>query len=190
MRYKFFVFATILFFVGNSGNIFAFPAPPPWLSPSGVYSSEMPPSPQGFCNVPGRYDRNNDGKVDLIVLDRNGDGKPDYWATDRDFDGYFDDYQYDRNFDGKIDQWEYDTNHDGIPEKIFIDVDGDGRAELVADLNPYTKTYTWRGDLKEINASTGTLGATPKKVSEKGTSRPSKSKSKKKLAKGKAAFSE
>ena len=103
----------------------------------------------------GQFDRNGDGKIDLIITDRNGDGYPDYWATDRNFDGKFNDYQYDRNFDGKIDQWEYDLDLDGISDKIYVDADGDGKAELYALLNPINKTYTWYGNMstKQMSAS-------------------------------------
>lgn len=95
----------------------------------------------------GQFDRNADGKVDLIITDRNGDGRADYWATDRNFDGRFDDYQYDRNFNGSIDQWEYDLDGDGVSDKIYVDADGDGKAELYAILNPLNKTYTWYGNM-------------------------------------------
>lgn len=95
----------------------------------------------------GQFDRNGDGKIDLIICDRNGDGKPDYWATDRNFDGHFNDYQYDRNFDGRIDQWEYDLDLDGVSDKIYVDADGDGKAELYAIINPINKTYTWYGNM-------------------------------------------
>lgn len=106
-----------------------------------------------YLQKPGQYDRNGDGRVDLIVADRNGDGRADYWATDRNFDGRFNDYQYDRNFDGRIDQWEYDLDGDGISDKIYVDADGDGRAELYAMLNPITKTYTWYGNMNTAQAS-------------------------------------
>ena len=130
----------------------------------------------GFNNAPGRFDRNADGRIDLIVVDRNGDGSGDYWATDRNFDGLTDDYQYDRNFDGRIDQWEYDNDHDGIPEKIFIDGDGNGKSELYAELNPLTRAYTWYGDLQGVQAS----GEGPSKlVLKRG----------KRMARGKAADS-
>lgn len=99
----------------------------------------------GFAGAPGRYDRNADGRIDLIIIDRNGDGTGDYWATDRNFDGIIDDYQYDRNFDGKIDQWEYDYDGDGIADKIFVDADNDGRSEMYSEWNPVTRSYTWFG---------------------------------------------
>ncbi len=102
---------------------------------------------QSFVHKVGQYDRNCDGRVDLIVADRNGDGVPDYWAIDRDYDGRFDAYYYDRNFDGKIDQWEYDTNGDGISDTIYVDSNGDGKADLYAVLNPVTRTYTWYGNM-------------------------------------------
>jgi hypothetical protein len=102
---------------------------------------------RAFVHKVGQYDRNCDGRVDLIVADRNGDGIPDYWAIDRNFDGRFDEYHYDRNFDGKIDQWEYDTNNDGISDTIYVDSTGDGKADLYAVLNPVTRTYTWYGNM-------------------------------------------
>lgn len=98
----------------------------------------------------GQFDRNGDGKIDLIITDRNGDGVPDYWATDRNFDGHFNDYQYDRNFDGRIDQWEYDLDLDGVSDKIYVDADGDGKAELYAIINPINKTYTWYGNMSAV----------------------------------------
>lgn len=101
----------------------------------------------------GQYDRNADGRVDLIVGDRNGDGQGDYWATDRNFDARMDDYQYDRNFDGRIDQWEYDIDHDGISDKIYVDADRDGKAEMYATLNPITRTYTWYGNMNTTQGS-------------------------------------
>lgn len=115
----------------------------------------------------GQFDRNGDGKIDLIITDRNGDGIPDYWATDRNFDGCFNDYQYDRNFDGRIDQWEYDLDLDGVSDKIYVDADGDGKAELYAILNPINKTYTWYGNMSAVqkagsNASLPSM-YTPKK---------------------------
>ena len=100
-----------------------------------------------FAPDPGQYDRNLDGRIDLIIADRNGDGVPDYWATDRNYNGKFDDYQYDRNFDGKIDQWEYDIDGDGISDKIYVDTSANGKADLFAVLNPVTRTYTWYGNL-------------------------------------------
>ncbi|HNW33493.1 MAG TPA: hypothetical protein PKM25_01040 [Candidatus Ozemobacteraceae bacterium] len=103
----------------------------------------------------GRYDRNADGRVDLIVADRNGDGRGDYWATDRNFDGMIDDYQYDRNFDGRIDQWEYDLNYDGVSDKIYVDANGDGRPDMYAGLNPGSQTYTWYGNLSGVQAAGG-----------------------------------
>jgi len=105
-----------------------------------------------YLQTAGQYDRNGDGRVDLIIADRNGDGRADYWATDRNFDGRFNDYQYDRNFDGRIDQWEYDLDGDGISDKIYVDADGDGRAELYAMLNPITRTYTWYGNMNTAQA--------------------------------------
>lgn len=106
-----------------------------------------------YMQSAGQYDRNGDGRVDLIVADRNGDGRADYWATDRNFDGRFNDYQYDRNFDGRIDQWEYDLDIDGVSDKIYVDADNDGRAELYAMLNPITRTYTWYGNMTNVAAS-------------------------------------
>ncbi len=101
----------------------------------------------------GQFDRNADGRIDLIIADRNGDGKGDYWATDRNFDGRIDDYQYDRNLDGRIDQWEYDIDHDGVSDKIYVDADGDGKAEMYASLNPITRTYTWYGNMNSIQGA-------------------------------------
>lgn len=108
---------------------------------------------QGMMSRPGKYDRNGDGRVDLIVADRNGDGRADYWATDRNHNGVIDDYQYDRNHDGRIDQWEYDTTGNGVPDRIYVDSNGDGRANMYAVLNPVTRTYTWYGDMSTISAS-------------------------------------
>lgn len=126
-------------------------------------------------NIPGRYDRNADGIADLIIVDRNGDGIGDYWGTDRNFNGFFDDYQYDRNFDGKIDQWEYDTNYDGISDMIYVDSHGDGKPDLFGELNPVTRTYTWYGDLKNLQAGSKMALS---------SARPAK------LSQGRAAFSE
>jgi len=106
-----------------------------------------------YLQTAGQYDRNGDGRVDLIIADRSGDGRADYWATDRNFDGRFNDYQYDRNFDGRIDQWEYDLDSDGISDKIYVDADSDGRAELYAMLNPITRTYTWYGNMNTAQGS-------------------------------------
>jgi hypothetical protein len=119
-------------------------------------SSMNPDSAYAFAGPitsPGRYDRNADGRVDLIVVDRNGDGIADYWATDRNFDGKFDDYPYDRNFNARIDQWEYDIDNDGISDKIYVDANNDGQAEMYATLNPITRTYTWFGDVNTTHAS-------------------------------------
>ncbi|MBU1105938.1 MAG: hypothetical protein KKB51_04645 [Candidatus Riflebacteria bacterium] len=106
-----------------------------------------------YLQTAGQYDRNGDGRVDLIIADRNGDSRADYWATDRNFDAKFNDYQYDRNFDGRIDQWEYDLSGNGISDKIYVDADGDGSAELYAMLNPITRTYTWYGNMNSVQAS-------------------------------------
>jgi hypothetical protein len=107
----------------------------------------------GPIQAAGQFDRNADGRVDLIVADRNADCRGDYWATDRNFDGRIDDFQYDRNFDGRIDQWEYDIDHDGISDKIYVDADRDGKAEMYATLNPITRTYTWYGNVAATQAS-------------------------------------
>lgn len=106
-----------------------------------------------YNEAPGRFDRNADGRVDLVIADRNNDGRGDYWATDRNFDGFFDDYQYDRNFDGRIDQWEYDQDYDGVSDKIYVDADGNGKPEMYADLNPINKTYTWYGNMSGTQAA-------------------------------------
>jgi hypothetical protein len=119
----------------------------PSMNPDRAYAFSEP------INAAGQYDRNADGRVDLIVADRNGDGRADYWATDRNFDGRFNDYQYDRNFDGRINQWEYDIDNDGISDKIYVDADLDGQAELYATLNPITRTYTWYGNVDSAQAS-------------------------------------
>ncbi len=108
---------------------------------------------RNFLQTPGQYDRNGDGRVDLIISDRNGDGSADYWATDRNFDGKFNDYQYDRNFDGRIDQWEYDLDGDSVSDKIYVDSNNDGKANLYAMLNPITRTYTWYGNMNYSQAA-------------------------------------
>ncbi len=112
-----------------------------------VISSTSPDTDYGsrFVNSAGRFDRNADGRVDLIVMDRNNDRSADYWATDRNYDGMIDDFQYDRNFNGQIDQWEYDYDGDGIPDKIYVDANGDGRAEMYSEWNPVNRTYIWYG---------------------------------------------
>ncbi|HNV71680.1 MAG TPA: hypothetical protein PKO06_18390 [Candidatus Ozemobacteraceae bacterium] len=122
----------------------------------------------GFNTTSGKFDRNADGKIDLIVVDRNADGRGDYWATDRNFDGLIDDYQYDRNFDGRIDQWEYDTFHNGVPEKIYVDSNGSGRPDMYAVLNPYTRTYTWYGNLKALSGSGFSSGIRPRRGLNRG----------------------
>jgi len=144
----------------STGNDVGYYAPPSWLSAPTMVAN--PNLGYGFSNhltTPGRFDRNADGRIDLIIVDRNGDGRGDYWATDRDFDGLTDDYQYDRNFDGRVDQWEYDQDHDTMPEKIYIDGDGNGKSELYAELNPQTRTYTWHGNLSGVYASGGSGSA-------------------------------
>ena len=121
-------------------------------------STSNPDAAYGFARyneVPGRFDRNADGRVDLVIADRNGDGRGDYWATDRNFDGNFDDYQYDRNFDSKIDQWEYDVDFDGVSDKIYVDGDGNGQPEMYANLNPLNRTYTWYGNMSGTQAAGG-----------------------------------
>ncbi len=126
----------------------------PWASyPTESSNPDAAYAATKFNEVPGRYDRNADGRVDLVIADRNGDGRGDYWATDRNFDGFFDDYQYDRNFDGRIDQWEYDLDYDGVSDKIYVDADGDGKPEMYADLNPINKTYTWYGNMRGAQAA-------------------------------------
>jgi len=131
-----------------------FPKNPSWTSsPTLTSNPNSTYAFAGFNSVPGRFDRNADGRIDLIIADRNSDGKGDYWATDRNFDGLIDDYQYDRNLDGKIDQWEYDLDLDGVSDKIYVDANGDGIPEMYADLNPVSKTYTWYGNMKGIQAA-------------------------------------
>jgi len=175
------VITVLLIFIG--GICLASQNPGGFLSPS----SDENPLESGsidcdagygqFNEMPGRFDRNADGRIDLIVTDRNVDSKGDYWATDRNFDGITDDYQYDRNFDGRIDQWEYDYDGDGIPDKIFVDADGDGRSEMYSEWNPVTRTYAWFGK----SGNSGSPG-----TSSSGRSiRP-----KRRLAKGRAAYSE
>lgn len=138
-------------FAATAAGQFQLPA---WVSAPQSGTKSTLEQDQAFHNLaPGRYDRNNDGRIDLIVVDRNGDGRADYWATDRDFDGLIDDYQYDRNFDGKVDQWEYDLDHDGVSDKIYVDANNDGKPDMYAELNPFTKSYTWYGDLKDIHGS-------------------------------------
>ncbi|MBF0498784.1 MAG: hypothetical protein HQM09_01515 [Candidatus Riflebacteria bacterium] len=173
-----------VFFIRLSMVIFAQGFTGPGSDSGGFYPHASPATGAGldygstqFNSVPGRYDRNGDGRIDLIIVDRNGDGIGDYWATDRDFDGLTDDYQYDRNFDGKVDQWEYDADHDGVPEKIYIDTDGNGKADLFAELNPLTKTYSWYGNLESVAAAGGS------------TFGPLTIKPVRKLARGKAANS-
>ena len=135
-------------------NTLVFPNNPSWSSSPLLTSN--PNSTYAFAefnSIPGKFDRNADGRIDLIIADRNRDSKGDYWATDRNFDGLIDDYQYDRNLDGKIDQWEYDLDLDGVSDKIYVDANGDGKPEMYADLNPLNKTYTWYGDMKGVQAS-------------------------------------
>ena len=141
--------ATALF----AGQLTEITAENGWRSLSQI--SMSPDTAYAFSSrrASGQYDRNSDGRVDLVVADRNRDGMPDYWATDRNFDGRVDDYQYDRNLDGRIDQWEYDVDHDGVSDKIYVDANGDGRAEMYATLNPITRTYTWYGNMTNIQAS-------------------------------------
>ena len=117
------------------------------MSPDTAYAHS------GQIRSAGKFDRNADGKIDLVIADRNVDGKADYWATDRNFDGRTDDFQYDRDFDGRIDQWEYDIDHDGVSDKIYVDSDKDGKAEMYATLNPITRTYTWYGNVKSSQAA-------------------------------------
>lgn len=124
-----------------------------------------------FVSSAGKFDRNADGRMDLVVTDRNVDARADYWATDRNFDGIIDDYQYDRNFDGRVDQWEYDYDGDGMPDKIYVDASSDGVADMYAEFNPVTRTYVWLGG-------------------EGNRMNMGKIRSKKRLAKGRAAFSE
>lgn len=137
-----------------------------WESLSrGSMSPDMAYAHSGPIQAAGKFDRNADGRVDLVVADRNGDGRGDYWATDRNFDGRTDDFQYDRNFDGRIDQWEYDIDHDGISDKIYVDADRDGKAEMYATMNPITRTYTWYGNVSTTQAS-GQLAFPPLSTSK------------------------
>ncbi|MBI2499944.1 MAG: hypothetical protein HYW02_00390 [Deltaproteobacteria bacterium] len=176
LRITFIVFIILGFYIFSVQAMESFTKSPPWKSdPFAIPDPGVTSGFQQFNSVPGRFDRNGDGRIDLIISDRNGDGWGDYWATDRDFDGFTDDYQYDRNFDGKIDQWEYDSNHDGQPEKILVDANSDGKPEMSADLNPVTRAYSWSGNLPASNASSGLFAS----------SRASR----RLLAQGRAAFS-
>lgn len=170
--------AAVILFAAGYGAL-ASSGSQPWASTPGLASNpDMRYAYSAKHNIPGQYDRNGDGKVDLMVVDRNGDGIGDYWATDRSFNGAFDDYQYDRNFNGKIDQWEYDLNGNGVSDLIYVDTTGDGNPDLTGKLNPLTRTYTWYGDMKSVQARSSSL----KMPSSIRPSRP--------LARGKAAFSD
>lgn len=153
LKYLLLIFALVGTTTLIAGQLTEVKAEKGWRSLS--QSSTSPDTAYAFSSPrsSGQYDRNSDGRVDLVIADRNGDGRPDYWATDRNFDGRVDDYQYDRNLDGRIDQWEYDVDHDGVSDKIYVDGNGDGKAEMYATLNPITRTYTWYGNMNNIQAS-------------------------------------
>ena len=148
--------AAAVILIGMGFSVWASGHSQPWVSNPGFSSNpNMSYAFSAHNNVPGRYDRNGDGRVDLIIVDRNGDGVADYWATDRNFNGVFDDYQYDRNFNGKVDQWEYDLDGNGVSDLIYVDTTGDGSPDLTGKLNPLTKTYTWYGDMKTVSTQSG-----------------------------------
>ncbi len=160
----------VLIVIGSAAiaaqNVSYMPDTHPWESQ--VTESSSPDVAYGFSNFntsPGRFDRNGDGRVDLVIADRNGDGRGDYWATDRNYDSLIDDYQYDRNLDGKIDQWEYDMDYDGISDKIYVDSNRDGQPDMYADLDQVSKTYSWYGNFPGVKgAKMGFPGFSPKRL--------------------------
>jgi hypothetical protein len=76
--------------------------------------------------VVAAYDRDGDGKVDMIAYDRDGDGKVDKIVIDEDGDGVANQVMLDRDFDGEMDFVGIDKDQDGDIDSVKIDTDGDG----------------------------------------------------------------
>lgn len=65
-------------------------------------------------------------------VDLDGDTVADGWGFDRDGDGKIDMVQYDFNHDGVVDAVGIDTTGDGIIDTIYYDFDHDGVADATA----------------------------------------------------------
>lgn len=81
--------------------------------------------------VVGAYDRDGDGRVDMIAYDRDGDGVADKIVIDTDGDGVADSITLDRDFDGRVDFAGVDHDGDGYVDVAATDTDGDGTLDTV-----------------------------------------------------------
>ena len=81
--------------------------------------------------VVAAYDRDGDGKVDMIAYDLNGDGQADKIVIDEDGDGVANQVMLDRDFDGRMDFIGIDRDQDGDIDTASTDTDGDGFFETV-----------------------------------------------------------
>lgn len=67
-----------------------------------------------------------------IPVDLDGDSVADGWGFDRDGDGKIDVVQYDFNHDGAVDAIGIDTTGDGVIDTIYYDFDHDGIMDATA----------------------------------------------------------
>src|SRR6185437_15629308 len=70
----------------------------------------------GIHSVVAAYDRDGDGKVDMIEYDVNGDGRVDKVVIDEDGDGVANQIVLDRDFNGQMDFVGIDKDGDGFFE--------------------------------------------------------------------------
>jgi hypothetical protein len=81
--------------------------------------------------VVGAYDRDGDGRVDMIAYDTDGDGVADKVVLDTDGDGVADTLMLDRDKDGRVDFVGVDHNADGDLDVAATDTDRDGSLDTV-----------------------------------------------------------
>ena len=91
----------------------------------------MSPEEAPSEGVVGAYDRDGDGRVDMIAYDQNGDGVADKIVLDSDGDGVADTLMLDRDRDGRIDFVGVDNNADGDLDVAATDTDRDGTLDTV-----------------------------------------------------------
>jgi hypothetical protein len=91
----------------------------------------MTPEDAPTTGVVGAYDRDGDGRVDMIAYDTNGDGEADKIVLDTDGDGVADTLMLDRDKDGRVDFVGVDHNADGDLDVAATDTDRDGTLDTV-----------------------------------------------------------
>jgi hypothetical protein len=94
------------------------------IGPMGMSAEDV--AKEAIHPVVAAYDRDGDGKVDMIAYDVNGDGRVDKLVIDDDGDGVANQIVLDRDFDGQMDFVGVDKDQDGDIDNVKIDRDGDG----------------------------------------------------------------